>query len=111
MRSNVTRAWDSARPIGVAEHSVRDRAQLCGGCDRAQHSRSPAVEHRSLAFYPSARTTHRSPSIGPHAGEPTAVTTTAQDRPTRHNRRKVLVPLATVLVAGAVAVGSGATFT
>ena len=38
------------------------------------------------------------------------MTTTAQDRPTR-NRRKVLVPLATVLVAGAVAVGSGATFT
>ena len=31
--------------------------------------------------------------------------------PARHNRRKVLIPLATVLVAGAVAVGSGATFT
>jgi hypothetical protein len=35
------------------------------------------------------------------------VTTT----PARHHRRKALIPLATVLVAGAVAVGSGATFT
>jgi spore coat-associated protein N len=31
--------------------------------------------------------------------------------PTTRNRRKVLVPLATVLAAGAIAVGSGATFT
>lgn len=31
--------------------------------------------------------------------------------PARRNNRKVLVPLATVLVAGAIAVGSGATFT
>ncbi len=31
--------------------------------------------------------------------------------PARRNRRKVLIPLTTVLVAGAVAVGSGATFT
>ena len=37
--------------------------------------------------------------------------TTATTTPPRRNRRQVLVPLATVLVAGAVAVGSGATFT
>ena len=37
--------------------------------------------------------------------------TTTATTPARRNRRKVLVPLTTVLVAGAVAVGSGATFT
>jgi spore coat-associated protein N len=69
------------------------------------------VERRSLAFYPSARTTHTDHRRSDRTQENTLVTTTSQDRPTRRTRRTVLVPLATVLVAGAVAVGSGATFT
>src|SRR5687768_9240195 len=85
---------------GPVTGTVRDRSELC----RSRGTSAAPARHARGAGLPSVLVITSPLGGAPHHD--------IQENPVNTlSRRKVLIPLATVLAAGTIAVGSGATFT